>query len=482
VAAHPVADPARWAIDYYLRRPALTILFYPPFLYAVEAVAFALFGVSHFVAQATVTLFIGLLAGATYVLARNLLPRSSSVGAAPMAIGMPEAALWGRQVMLDVPAYALIAASACCLVAYLKGGRSRTIYLAALFLVAAIYTKYNAGFIAPAFLATFFLAKGKSAWRDVHAITAGICGVVGLLPALFLMLRFGARNIDSVTGLSDSLPLDSWACWLFYLRALPAQMGMLGLVLAACGLALMVRRFVAGPDRWVFGLLLAWLVAGYVIFTVVRLKEVRDTTMALLPLAIAAPFLLLSVLPRPAGQFAGLALGAGTLVFTLLFCPVPYVDGYRQIAAFLARAVPRDGVVVYSGYRDANLVFDLAAIPDRSDIRVVRTDKLLLAVPFGERRRGLEAADDDDARIAAMLRDLGAAYFVIQPGFWSDVPVMARLNAVIDTSDYAKVQHFDLTGILSTEDGTKGIDVYRPTYPVTAKSGHVDLKMPITRQ
>ncbi len=148
----------------------------------------------------------------------------------------------------------------------------------------------------------------------------------------------------------------------------------------------------------------------------------------------------------------------------------------------LAKRSPHDGVVVYSGYRDANLVFDLAALPGRSDIRVVRADKLLLAVPFGERRRGLEATDYDDARIAAMLRDIGAAYFVVQPGFWSDVPVMARLSAIFATSDYQKLQHFDLTGILSTEDGRNGIDIFRPTYAMTGKTGHLDLQMPITGQ
>ena len=55
VAAQPVIHPSQWAIDYYLMRPALTIMFYPPLFYAVEAGAFALFGVSHFVAQAVVS-------------------------------------------------------------------------------------------------------------------------------------------------------------------------------------------------------------------------------------------------------------------------------------------------------------------------------------------------------------------------------------------------------------------------------------------
>ena len=41
----PVDDARRWAVDYYLKYPALTILFYPPLFYGVEAVVFAVPGV-----------------------------------------------------------------------------------------------------------------------------------------------------------------------------------------------------------------------------------------------------------------------------------------------------------------------------------------------------------------------------------------------------------------------------------------------------
>jgi hypothetical protein len=158
------------------------------------------------------------------------------------------------------------------------------------------------------------------------------------------------------------------------------------------------------------------------------------------------------------------------------------LSGYQDIAAFLARNVPRDGVVLYAGYRDANLIFDLSTIRDRGDIAVVRVDKLLLSAPVGERRRGVKQADYDVATIAQMLRDLGASYFVIQPGFWSDLAVMARFDAVIASPDYEKTAHFDITGTLSTQDGRQGIDILRPTYEVTAKSGRISIDMPLAGQ
>ncbi|MEJ0072307.1 MAG: hypothetical protein WDO24_30490 [Pseudomonadota bacterium] len=50
IADLPLSDPVGYAMQYYLRYPALTILFYPPLFYLFSAPFFALFGVSHAVA------------------------------------------------------------------------------------------------------------------------------------------------------------------------------------------------------------------------------------------------------------------------------------------------------------------------------------------------------------------------------------------------------------------------------------------------
>src|SRR6266852_9337259 len=53
----PLDRIKEYAIDYYLQYPALTILFYPPLFPLVEALFFALFGVSHTTAQMAVAAF-----------------------------------------------------------------------------------------------------------------------------------------------------------------------------------------------------------------------------------------------------------------------------------------------------------------------------------------------------------------------------------------------------------------------------------------
>ena len=80
VTAMPWRDPVRFAIDYYMRYPAVTILFYPPLFPIVEAFFFALFGVSHFVAQLTVTAFLLAFALGTRQLARLWMTDAAAVG------------------------------------------------------------------------------------------------------------------------------------------------------------------------------------------------------------------------------------------------------------------------------------------------------------------------------------------------------------------------------------------------------------------
>lgn len=476
-AALPWRDPAGWAVDYYMQYPALSILFYPPLFYGVEAVAYALFGVSHPAAQAAVLVFVPMLGAGAYGIARFILPRWSALGVALLVIGAPETAFWARQIMLDLPCYACVVAAAYFVCRHVTEGRRRDLYLAVLLVLAAVYIKLNAVFVAPVLAAAFVAAKGPGAWRDRDGIRAAILGAVGLIPAAWLTWRFGAVNVESVAGTQGSLPRTSLAAWLYYGQHIPGSLGYAGAVLAAAGFVLLLTGR-AGQARWFAWLLAGWFGLCYVFVSAIGVREPRHGMMLLFPLSVCAALALHRALPERWAQASMLALGAATFGLSLAADPPPAIEGYGAVADYVAAHAPKDAIVLFSGYRDGNFVFDLRTHEERRDIVTLRADKLLLKVAV-ERSRGVAEQDYDQAAIAGLVRELGVDLVVFQPGFWEDLREMARLGAVVHSPDFERVASFDITGTVAHVD--KRIEIYRPTYPVVRTRRELQLDMPIIR-
>src|SRR5947209_623594 len=72
---HPIASLRQYAVDYYVKYPALTVLFYPPLFAVSEAVVFSVCGVSHSSAVITVMVFYLAAAFGAYLLARRWFDR-----------------------------------------------------------------------------------------------------------------------------------------------------------------------------------------------------------------------------------------------------------------------------------------------------------------------------------------------------------------------------------------------------------------------
>jgi 4-amino-4-deoxy-L-arabinose transferase-like glycosyltransferase len=477
--AFPWRHPMDWAVDYYLHYPALTILFYPPLFYLIEAVMFTLFGVSHFVAQATVTLFVLPLLWATYALSRRLLPRWSAAGASLLLVGAPEMAFWGRQVMLDIPAFAALAASAVFFLRYWTTRRHVDILLAAVLLVAAMWIKQTTAFIVPVFVLMAVASDGRRVLRDRGLRWAALVGVAGVVPLVLLTWRFGVANVESVAGRPGDLPLTSVEAWLFYGRLIPHDLGIVAAALSGIGLVLLIVARKGREDRAMTVFLLAWLAASYVFFSAIGVRQPRHGLMILMPLAIAAVYALHRILPSRIAPVAALVLGAGTFGASVVSYPPPHVDGYAAVADFVAAHAPENAVVMFHGGRDGNFVFALRARSPRRDIVVLRTDKILLRVVAGERERGVQQVALTEPEIAALVRNLGVNFIVVQPGFWNDLREMARFEAVLRAPGFERVAQFPISST-GRHDET-AIAVYRPTYLVQRTQQSIQFQMPMLR-
>lgn len=478
IAAAPFHDPQHWAIEYYLKYPALTILFYPPLFYFFLAAAYAVLGVSQATAQAVVSLFTGLLGAATYGIVRVRFSRWAALGAGLLVIGAPETAFWARQIMLDVPAYATLVAGVFFYYRYLRAERPRDLYCTVGTVLAAVYIYLPAVFLVPVLAAALPAIKGPGALRRHPVPAAAVLCAVGMIPAVVLTIKFGMINVQSVGGRPDDLSRASLGAWLFYAEQIPLYLGWVGTALAAGGAALVLRRRAAPLEAWLAWLLLAWFICGYLFFSAIGVREARHGLTVAFPLMIFAVLALHRLLPRSAAPGATLAFGAGTFLYSLIFYPAPAVGGYEAVADYVAAHAPKNAIVLFSGYRDGNFIFDIRA-EKRHDISIIRADKLLLRIAV-ERQRGVRQAALDGRQIAKALRNYGISLVVAQPGFWNDLREMARLSAVLRGSDFQPVARFPITG--ATARGETAIEIFKPTYPVAQTRKNLSVDMPIIGQ
>ena len=424
----PWHDPAGYAYRYYAQYPALTILFYPPLLYFVTAPFYALFGVSHEVALLVVFLHYFAFGLGCWRLARCWLDPLPALAFALLMVLLPEIALWGRQVMTEVPAYAFLVWSAVAFVEHRRGGRIGLLYLAAALLVLAMYTKITVGFVGLVYLAVLAREQGAALLRHPHHWAVAALAILGLVPLIVMTLKFGQANVQSVAGVADAAASrTSLQGWLWYLRQMPSQMGWPLLAVAIWGAWRAWRQRATLP--WL-GLWLTWFVVAYLFFTLIDLKEARHSVFLLLPVAFVAVWAVQDLLPHALGHAALLALVLSTGAVTLWWRPVPYVDGYARVVDEIARRAPRDSVVLFSGYRDGSFIFNLRAREDRRDLSVLRADKLLLRVAV-RRELGVEEKPVSEAELGQLLNDQGVHYVVMQPGFWTDLEAMRRFERLM---------------------------------------------------
>lgn len=441
--AMPLEDPRQYAVDYYLRYPALTILFYPPLFSAFLAGSYSIFGFSHAVAQGTVAFFHLALGLAGYMLARRWMTHGYAIAASLLLAGAPEIASWGRQLMLDIPAYAWLVLMAVAFVRYLDHGESRYLWLTVALFVAALYTKQTSLFVIFALAAGVIASQGRQAFRNPQLWIAAVALLLLLVPLVVLHLKFGQVNAASILGSqrADASRLSIEA-WTYYATQLPSQLGWPTVILSVIYLvgAAVKRDWRLPRAHMVF--LVAWFVAGYLLFSYIMVREPRHDLMVLLPLPIFAVLAIKGIAGSRFGKTGFTVAGAvavGSVAWSVGAYPVHWVSGYSEVAGVVLEQAPRNSVVLFSGYRDGSFIFNIRA-GMRSDVSVARADKFLLRVAI-ERERGVQDRNLTADRIEGLIKRHAIHYVVAETGFWDDLPSMAALKSLLhDTSRFAVVR------------------------------------------
>jgi hypothetical protein len=479
IAHWPVSYARQYAINYYIQFPALTLLFYPPLLPVIMAGFYALFGVSHAVAQACVSFFCYIMAIGAYLVARRWLPKWQAFSASLLLIGTPEVAYWGRQVMLDIPTYAWLILSTLFFLRYLDNGKGRELYLATLLLICALYTKQTVIYMIAVYAFTILMVQGSDVLRKRHIWYTFALMAVFLSGLVYLTLKFGQVNVASVEGAREGdLGRTNFSAWLYYFKQMPRQLGWPTFTLGLSFILGVMWRPEWRMSKADGSFLLGWLVAGYLFFSAIAVREPRHDLTILFPMVVFAVIALNRFLGRFAPKIATIAalvLACGTFAYTLVFRPVPFVTGYAEAAHIVTSLAPKNSVVLFSGNRDGTFIFNMRADANSKHLSILRADKILLRLAI-ERERGCKDLQFTEAQIAEKLNRYAVHYVVAENDFWTDLPSIKRLqNLLHDRSRFEIVRRIKVRTNENIQQGD--LLIYRNLGEVAKKPEAISLEM-----
>jgi Dolichyl-phosphate-mannose-protein mannosyltransferase len=473
----PFKDPRGWAEAFYAKSPAVTILFYPPLVPVILAIFYALLGISHETALLVIGLFYASLATGTYLLARRMLEPLPAFLAAACLVLAPEVTMWGRQVMLEIPMLALLVWSSWFLFKFVDTSQWHHLIASALLMVAAVNTKQTALLIIPAFVWVLCVSKGISLFKNRRLWFLVIICSIALIPLVILQYKFAGHNLENVVHRPDTT-MDRWSIenlgW--YLTRLPGMLGVVSLVLALLGLVTHFSGASYKAKKLEFWFGVIWFLVCLIAFSLIALKETRHGILILFPLALFAGIFFQSLAKFKVVQVCGgvtfIALAAYSGVYVNR---VQAVGGYLEAAQKIANIATPDSRVLFSGYRDGPFIFALHSVSPRPDVTVVRGDKLWFNIRimpgFGLGERDLSAQD---------MRDLfyryGISYFVVEKGFWNDVPVQKTFNQLMETDDFEVVARIPLTGRVTQSESE--IIIYRNLSPIKTTPDTMTINIP----
>ncbi len=369
-------DWREYAYRYYAQYPALGFAFYPPFFAVVEALFFAVFGISAFAARLTVLAFALVGIALWHQWMQKLAGGVVAFVSAIIFITSPTVVLWAREVMLEMPATALLIASCFFVDRFGQSRHPRHLYLSVIMAGLAAWTKQTAVFILPVLIVYLTLTETPRFWTTRPAWISMWWGVVLFAPLCYYILHFGGVAMDiSVGDVNFGIPRFSLRSFTFYLSELPGAVGREVVILSAIGLYFILRS----PEckRWALPLL--WMLVYYLFAWYVSIKQDRYIYFWLPPFVLLAAW---SAARLATLRFVPRTVSCGLLI---LFCayrvvaahaiPLRYVSGHEQAAADVT-AHPQGNVVLFDGYYGGNFIFQVRRHDPRKSLIVLRADKM----------------------------------------------------------------------------------------------------------
>jgi len=427
-----------YALQYYGCYPAIALGHYPPFFAVVEAVFFAVFGISVFSARLTVLFFLILGAVFFYKLLRRIYPQNQRVVfyASLFYITTPFIIYYSKSVMLEIPALSMILASMYYFHRLIsEPNKPKNAYLFSFYFIACLLTKQNTIFMIAVFLSWFLWSKQYTLLRNRHIRISFMFLMVFIFVYFIYLWKINADNIARSIGIGLLNPahfsLKSWGYFpkslLFHHVTVPIFLFSLG------GLIIFVMY------RKKEGVPLFFLAAFNYIFASYCLYKEPRFGIFWIPAfcAFAAEFIIAAA--KNIGRITGLSIGIGIIVYQLSVSfnvNVPLVQGYRECAAFCSTL--KSAPLLFSGYHNGNFIFFMRIL-DISKRPIIRASKTLAVFTSNSRDDRYKELVKDKRDIMQLLKEYGIRYIVVEDKTWQEISGFKMLRELLTEGEDFKL-------------------------------------------
>ncbi|HZW91366.1 MAG TPA: glycosyltransferase family 39 protein [Candidatus Eremiobacteraceae bacterium] len=432
---HP-AHPIDYTYQFYAQYPAIAVIHWPPLFYGFEGLSFLLLGANVVAARLTILAFALLGLTAWFEMVRDLQDEWTAALATALLAMLPTMLLFEKTVMLEIPCLSLCVAASGCWTKYLLYQKKSTLFWFVGFASAALLTKQNSVYL-PLFCLASAIAVGSWRLLVTPRVLWSVVGVA-LIAGPYYFLAYRTHWQTTAMNLADN-EVSGLAGAMFYLKSLPGQLGWTMLALSLLGLVTSPRW----DRRKITLLMLSWIGACYVTFTLIGLKDARHTLYWLPPFTYFAAGMLTRMFSRPplkavAGAAAVVLLGS-SLVSAWSYRR-PYISGYSAAAKAITQIAP-SGIILFDGDLPGNFIFFLRADDPHRHFLVLR--KALYTTRI-EKRWGSQELVHGREAVEDLLRRDGVRFIGISDHTSLDFEVQQTLRDMLQSKQFKLLGRFPI--------------------------------------
>ena len=479
----PWSGPLEYALRYFAQYPALALNWYPPGFYIAEAPFLWVFGISEYSGRLTSLVFLGAGLIFYYRWASDIWGRMAAVLAGLILCLNPQSILWGRAMMLDLPATAMVMTATFFFDRYLRYLDWRSAIYFGVAVAAMLLVKQTTIFILPVFLIYPLITQRGHLLLKTESIVPFALALLALAFLVVHAIKFGGTGIaatvgDLHAGEGGKAPFLSLTRWALYGQTLLNNNTWPFVVTATIGAWVAAVGSRRKPQDAILILwVISWYVMGAVLFPVPG-NSPRYTIYALPALALLAcrSAYLFSWRGYHYGVLLLLSGYVATLWYSAFNTEPNHVNGYKE-AAEIVLASPIRGTVMFAGKHDGNFVLHMRAGDAERRRVILRGDKTLVMMSV-HKYFGIKSNVQSEEEIINMLGRDSVAWVVVDRPNITDIDEFELLWKVLQGPGFRLERAIPLQTNVS-EYRNMTVNVYRRLAMHDVQSGPMNITIPV---